>query len=414
MRLAMVFKRLLRLARERVVAVELIERVGRQLLVVELALPKRRRAVCSGCGEQVAAGYDRRVVTWRHLDVFRVQCILRCEIRRVCCPACGIRGEQVPWARAGSRFTRAFEDTGVWLARSAPKSRVAELLRVDWASVGRMIERVVAEYTRTRDGDGLDGLRRIGIDEVAYRKGHRYLMCVVDHDSGRLVWAAPGRSQTTAQQFFDQLGVERCKRITTVSTDLHGGWLATIKTNCPTAAVCADPFHVIKLAGDALDELRRANWQQLRETDPDRAKWLKGTRFTLRRRSDRLKEGDQTILDQLAETNHDVYLGWLLLDQLRCVYLARDHDEAIRLLDEWVFAACVSELEPFVRIAITFDTHRQAIANAITLAITNARLEGMNSTVRLLSHRARGFRRLDSLLAIITLVCGHVPVQLPA
>ena len=138
MRLAMVFKRLLRLARERVVAVELIERAGRQLLVVELALPKRRRAVCSGCGEQVAAGYDRRVVTWRHLDVFRVQCILRCEIRRVCCPACGIRGEQVPWARAGSRFTRAFEDTCVWLARSAPKSRVAELLRVDWASVGRM------------------------------------------------------------------------------------------------------------------------------------------------------------------------------------------------------------------------------------------------------------------------------------
>lgn len=140
---------------------------------------------------------------------------------------------------------------------------------------------------------------------------------------------------------------------------------------------------------------------------------MKGTRFTLRRRSDRLKEGDQTILDKLAETNHDVYLGWLLLDQLRCVYLARDHDEAIRLLDEWVFAACVSELEPFVRIAITFDTHRHAIANAIVLGITNARLEGMNSTVRLLSHRARGFRRLESLLAMITLVCGRVPVQLP-
>ncbi len=109
---------------------------------VELALPKRRRLVCSGCGERVGAGYDRRVVTWRHLDVFRVRCVLRCEIRRVCCPACGIRGEQVAWARAGSRFTRAFEDTCVWLARSAPKSRVAELLSVDWASVGRMIERV--------------------------------------------------------------------------------------------------------------------------------------------------------------------------------------------------------------------------------------------------------------------------------
>jgi transposase len=413
MRLATVFKRLLGLGRERVVGVEFVEDAGGEVFVVEVARPKRRRMFCSGCGLQVKVGYDRRVVSWRHLDVFRVRCVLRCEIRRVCCPDCGIRGEQVPWARAGSRFTRSFEDTCVWLARSAPKSRVAELLRIDWDSVGRMVERVVAEHTRTRDGDGLDGLRRIGIDEVAYRKGHRYLMCVVCHDSGRLVWAAPGRSQQTAQQFFDALGPERCKQITAVSTDLHGGWLATIRTNCPTAAVCADPFHVIKLAGDALDELRRANWQKLRETDPDRAKWLKGTRFTLRRRSDRLKEGDQTILDKLAETNRDVYLGWLLLDQLRCVYLARDHDEAIRLLDEWVFAACVSELEPFVRIAITFDTHRTAIANAIVLAITNARLEGMNSTVRLLSHRARGFRRLESLLAMITLVCGRIPVQLP-
>jgi transposase len=140
---------------------------------------------------------------------------------------------------------------------------------------------------------------------------------------------------------------------------------------------------------------------------------LKGTRFTLRRRSDRLREGDQTILTQLAETNRDVYLGWLLLDQLRAVYLARDHDEAMGLLDEWIFAACVSELEPFVSTALTLDTHREQVANAIALGLTNARLEGMNSTVRLISHRARGFPRLDSLLAMITLVCGRVPVQLP-
>ena len=163
----------------------------------------------------------------------------------------------------------------------------------------------------------------------------------------------------------------------------------------------------------ALDELRRAEWQRLREDDPDRAKWLKGTRFTLRRRSDRLKTGDQTILDTLAETNQPVYLGWLLVDQLRAVYRADDHAEAMRLLDEWVLAACLSELDPFIRIAVTFDTHCHQIANAITLGLTNARLEGMNSTVRLLSHRARGFRRLESLLAMITLVCGRIPVALP-
>jgi transposase len=413
MRVATLFKRLLGLDDGRVVAVDVIEERGEQVVVVDLARRRNRRMSCSGCGMRCRAIYDRGVRSWRHLDVFRVRCRVRCEVRRVTCRDCGVIAEAVPWARPGSRATRAFEDSVVWLARAAAKSVVAELLRVDWQTVGRMIERVVSEHTRTRAGDGLDGLSRIGIDEVAYRKGHRYLMCVVCHDSGRVVWAAPGRSQVVAAGFFQQLGPERCERITAVSVDLHGGWLGVIRHYCPNAAVCADPFHVIRLATDALDELRRAQWQELRETDPDRARWLKGTRFTLRRRSDRLREGDRTILDQLAETNRDVYLGWLLLDQLRAVYLARDHREAMRLLDEWIYAACVSELEPFIRTALTLDTHREQIANAIALGLTNARLEGMNSTVRLLSHRARGFRRLDSLLALITLVCGRVPVQLP-
>jgi transposase len=413
MRVATLFKRLLGLDDGRVVAVEVVEERGEQVLVIDLGRRRNRRMFCSGCSRRCRAIYDRGVRSWRHLDVFRVRCRVRCEVRRVMCSACGVCAEVVPWARAGSRCTRAFEDSVVWLARAAAKSVVAELLRVDWHSVGRMIERVVAEHTRARDGDGLDGLVRIGIDEVAYRKGHRYLMCVVCHDTGRVVWAAPGRSQITAAGFFQQLGPERCKQITAVSVDLHGGWLGVIRHYCPNADVCADPFHVIRLASDALDELRRAQWQQLRETDPNRARWLKGTRFTLRRRSDRLREGDQTILEQLAETNRDVYLGWLLLDQLRAVYLARNHQEAMDLLDEWIYAACVSELEPFVRTALTLDTHREQVANAIALRLTNARLEGMNSTVRLLSHRARGFRRLDSLLAMITLVCGRVPIELP-
>ena len=169
---------------------------------------------------------------------------------------------------------------------------------------------------------------------------------------------------------------------------------------------------MIRLAGDALDELRRAQWQQLRETGPDRARWLKGTRFTLRRPSDRLREGDQTILEQLAETTRTSTSGGCCLTS--CAgYLARDKQEALALLDEWIYAACVSELEPFVRTALTLSTHREQVVNAIALGLSNARLEGMNSTVRLLSHRARGFRRLESLLALITLVCGRFPVQLP-
>jgi len=144
-RVATLFKRLLRLGRERVVRVSLVEGAGDQVLV-ELARPARRRMRCPHCGFQTRATYDRAVRSWRHLDVLRARCLVRCEVRRIDCPTCGVVPEEIPWARPGSRFTRAFEDGCVWLSRDAPKSVVAQLMRVDWATVGRMIERVVAEY----------------------------------------------------------------------------------------------------------------------------------------------------------------------------------------------------------------------------------------------------------------------------
>ncbi|MCB0872917.1 MAG: ISL3 family transposase [Thermoleophilia bacterium] len=412
--MATLFKRLLRLGRERVVGVELEEDEGGiERVVVTVALRPRRVSRCSGCARRSRSIYDSRPGSWRHLDMGRVRCLIRAEVRRVACPSCGVRTEAVPWARAGSRFTRAFEDTCVYLVKHAPKSTVAALMRIDWATVGRMIERVVTEHQASQPGDGMDGLSRIGIDEVAYRKGHRYLMCVSDHGSGALVWASPGRSQATAEAFYAALGPERCRQLRAVSLDLHGGWITATRTHAPQALICADPFHVIKLAGDALDRVRREAWQALREEDPDRAAWIKGTRFAVRRRAENLRPGDRTILDALERDNHDIYRGWLLVEQLRAVYQAVTHQDAMLLLDDWILAALTSDLDPFIRCALTIDTHRNLVVNAITERLSNARLEGMNSTVRLLSHRARGYRRLSSLLAMITLVCGRIPTPLP-
>src|SRR6266511_4969906 len=157
------------------------------------------------------------------LDVLRTPCLLRLEVRRLACPDCGVVAERLPFARTGSRFTRAFEASCVWLVRDAPKTVVSRLMRIDWATVGRMIERVVAEASAS-SADALADLRRIGIDEVSYRKGRRYLLCVVCHDTGRIVWAAPGKSRAVLRSFFDQLGNERCALIEAVSADLHFAW----------------------------------------------------------------------------------------------------------------------------------------------------------------------------------------------
>jgi transposase len=158
--------------------------------------------------------------------------------------------------------------------------------------------------------------------------------------------------------------------------------------------------------------VRRDAWQALREEDPERAAFIKGTRFAVRRRASNLRPGDRTVLDELAADNHDIHRGWLLVEQLRAVYQAAAPEDAHALLDEWILAALTSDLEPFVRCALTIEAHRELVVNAITQRLSNARLEGMNSAVRLLSHRARGYRRLASL-AMITLVCGRIPVRLP-
>jgi transposase len=131
------------------------------------------------------------------------------------------------------------------------------------------------------------------------------------------------------------------------------------------------------LAQEALDELRRHDWQQLRRADPERARWLKGTRFILRRRADALGECRRSLIEDLAETNERVYRGWLLLERLRAVYRLSDGAQATRPLDEWIHAAATSGLGPFVRVAITFEEHAAAICAAIALRLSNARLEAM-------------------------------------
>ena len=138
MRVATIFKRVLGLGAVSVARAEVVDRDGEQVIEVEITRRSDRRMFCSGCGGRCTAIYDRGVRKWRHLDVFRVRCFVIGEVRRVSCPACGVKPEVVAWARPAARVTRAFEDTCVWLARSAPKSVVAQLQRVDWHSVGMM------------------------------------------------------------------------------------------------------------------------------------------------------------------------------------------------------------------------------------------------------------------------------------
>jgi transposase len=413
MRVAQVFKRVLRLGRERVVGVECVGEGSGQRLLVEIARPRRRRLVCSGCGRPAPSVYDHQLRSWRHLDLARTRCLVRARIARVACLRCGVRAEAVPWARAGSRYTRPFEETCAFLAQGAPQSVVAALMRVDWATVGRICGRVVAEARAQAEGDGLEGLRRIGVDEVSYRAGHRYLTVVCDHDSGRVVWCAEGHRAETLAAFFRALGPERAGRLRAVSCDLWPAYLAVVRHHAPQAAICADPFHLVAKAQFCLDRVRARAWQRLRREDPEAARWLKGTRWALRRGPATRTPADLALIGQLEEANQDVYRAWLWCDQLRATLRHSEPHAAAQELSLLAAAAPGLGHPRFTRLGRTLARHAPLILNAVGHRLTNGRLEALNSTIRLLSHRARGFRRVDHLIALVHLVCGAVRVELP-
>lgn len=181
----------LRIDRARVVDVAFAADGHGPLVLVQVVAHARARSRCPHCS-RLCGGYDRadRVRRWRHLDIGGTRCFVESRVSRVRCPKHGVVTEKVPWARPGANLTRAFDDLVAWLCAHSPASAVCDMLRVSWRTVRRVVQRVVADATG--ELDRLNGLRRIGIDEIAYRKGHRYLTVVVDHDTGRLVWAGEG------------------------------------------------------------------------------------------------------------------------------------------------------------------------------------------------------------------------------
>jgi transposase len=223
MRVSTAFNKLLRLQGASVIGVTF----GAEGVLVAVRL-RRRRSRCSGCGRR-APIHDRSTRRWRHLDLGAQRCHLEAEIRRVRCAECGVKVEEVPFARPRARHTRDLEDLTAFLAQQANKTTIAKLLRIDWATVGRIVERVVADHL---DAERLRGLVMIGVDDVSWRRRHRYLTCVADHIGGGVVWVREGRSAATLGEFFEELGEEKVT-IQAVSIDMSAGYEKAIREAVP-------------------------------------------------------------------------------------------------------------------------------------------------------------------------------------
>jgi transposase len=284
-------------------------------------------------------------------------------------------------------------------------------MRVAWRTVGAICERVCDEAQQ--GVDLLDGLRRIGIDEISHRKGQRYLTVVVDHHTGRLVWAAAGRDRKTVEAFFDALGERRCKQIELVSCDM-AGWIAgPVADRVPDAVRCVDPFHVVMLATDALDEVRREVWNEARKNGQlAAAKDLKGARYALWKNPENLTDRQAAKLSSIQKTNARLYRAYLLKEQLRQIYRL-PAEAAIGLLDEWIAWARRCRLPSFVKLARTITAQRAGIVAAIEHGLSNARVEAINTQIRMITRRAYGFHSAGALIALAMLSLAGLCPPLP-
>jgi transposase len=346
-------------------AVELDESLG--AAVARVRLRRGQRSRCGICGRRCSLydrGEGRRL--WRTPELGTTMAFIEAEAPRVSCREHGVVVARVPWARHGARFTKDFEDQCAWLAVHVSKTTLAELVRIAWRTVGGIIGRVVAE--RSAEVDRLDRLSKIGIDEVSFRRGQRYLTIVVDHETARVVWAQEGRDEATLECFFDRLGPVRARR-------------------------------------EVWNEARRSGQTAL-------AHELKGARYALWKNPEDLTRRQSAKLADIARTNKPLYRAYLLKEQLREIFRL-PFDAAVVLLEHWIQWARRSRLGPFVRLARSIRDHRATIVTSLQYGLSNARVESVNTRIRLLTRIAFGFHSAQPLIAMVLLALGGLCPPLP-
>ena len=408
-------------------------------IVVRVRPHKREQLRCPTCGRRCECHDHEPTRRWRAMDLARSRCFLEYRPARVRCPEHGVRVERVPWARPRSRFTRDFEDWVACLAVRCCMSAVSRVARVEWHSVGGICKRVYDDIESQRGAGRFDGLRRIGIDETSYKKGHKYLTVVVDHDRGCLVWAHEGYGRDVLNVFLDELTREQRRGIEVVTAD-GAKWIKTlVRRRCPNARWVMDPFHVVEWMNDALDQVRCEEWQVAKaaaraatpkrdrpgrprkgeETPPEAreaqelAASIKNSRYALVKNPEDLTERQREKLADVRRAGGHLFRAWDLKEDLRAVFRADGASEAEGLLDAWLHAAAYCRIKPVVEVEKKVRRRRADVIAAVELGIGNGRVESINNKIKVSVRIGYGFRNTDNLIALLMLRCSDEQPALP-
>ena len=411
-------------------------------IIISVAPWKRHSHRCPVCGCRCEV-YDGRVEPrlWRAMDIAQSKCYLEYAPRRVSCPEHGVHVEDVPWARPRSRFTRDFEDWVAWMCVHMNTTAISSLARIEWHTVGPILSRVYHDLEEARGQGRFDGVRRIGIDETSYKKGHKYLTVVIDHDRGCLIWVHEGVGKEVLDLFLDELTREQRRGIEVVTAD-GAKWIKElVRERCPNARWVMDPFHVVSWMTEALDKVRCEEWNEakkrVRALAPKRkgrrgrppkgeevpeevraakeeADAIKGMRYALLKNPEDLTERQREKLAAAKRrAGSHLFRAWELKEDLRHVFAADGAQAAAERLDAWLEAAAHSRIDAVVEVEQKVCSRRDDIIAAVELGISNGRVEAINNKVKVTIRMGYGFRNMDNLKALVMLRCGDLKPVLP-
>jgi len=371
--------------------------------------PRRgRRPICSGCG-QPGPGYDTLEARHFHfVPLWAIPVILVYAMRRVACPRCGVTVEYVPWGDGKRQLTRAYAVFLATWARRLSWKEVSVIFRVSWEKVYRSVAWVVDYGLAHRS---LDGITAIGVDEVQFQKGHRYLTVVYQINAGsrRLLWVGQDRTARTLLRFFKLLGRERTAAIEFVCSDMWRPYLKVIAKKAGQAIHILDRFHIVAKLNKALDEIRAAEAKQLARQGYETV--LKHSRWCFLKREENLTDTQQVKLDDLLQYDLKSVRGYLLKQSFGLLWEYVSPYWAGRFLDGWVTRAMRSRLEPIKKVARSIRKHRELILNWFKAKkqFNSGIVEGLNYRIKLTIRKAYGYRELKVAEIAIYHALGQLP-----
>jgi transposase len=287
----------------------------------------------------------------------------------------------------------------------------AELLHLACSTFSDILHRAI---TRLRDGHRVRGLKAIGIDEVSYRKGQKYVTVVYDLERACVIWVGQGKARETIDRFFNEvLSDYQKQRIEWACCDMSETYIGAIKEHCPNAQLVLDRFHIAKALNEALDEVRKQEWRQ---ATGDERKALKGLRWLLFRHPSNRSKADTQVLNQLRKSNRRIHRAWVLKDEFNQFWEFTSQTAARGFLAQWSTTALKSRLQPLREFVRTIRKHTDNILTFVGSRLTNATSEGLNRIIRMVKNRASGFRTVQAFIDLIYLTIGDVdlPAKIPA